>query len=173
MAGQRKTKNVAIVHSNDRFRASNGGLLILIIGTLTRKVAPWQQKTKPSTEEHAKIEIALPLMQEKGASIYALPDRLTAILCVFADRMAQLNIGFSTQDLELFQQAVAANLAVHPYFVNLVNRSIPKDAATKSELAQVCNYADQGSDLHHHAKLLLCCCPAWPDSNCAPGIQIS
>ncbi|DBA89064.1 TPA: hypothetical protein ACH3X2_000272 [Trebouxia sp. C0005] len=49
-AGQRKTKNVPIVHSNNRFSASNGGLLILIIGTLTWKAAPWQQKAKPSSE---------------------------------------------------------------------------------------------------------------------------
>ena len=74
--------------------------------------------------------------------------------------MAQPDIGFSTQDLELFQQAVAANLAVHPYFVDLVNRSIPEGTATKSELAQVCKHVDQGSVLHHLANLLLYCCPA-------------
>lgn len=70
----------------------------------------------------------------------------------FADRMAQPDIGFSTQDLELFQQAVAANLTVHPYFVDLVNRSIPEGTATKSELAQVCKHVEPGSVLHHLAQ---------------------
>ena len=66
-------------------------------------------------------------------------------------------IGFSTQDLERFQQAVAANLAVHPYFVDRVNRSIPEGTVTKSELAQVCKHVEPGSVLHHRANLLLYC----------------
>lgn len=67
---------------------------------------------------------------------------------------------YRLQDLELFQQAVAANLAVHSYFVDLVNRSIPEGTATKAELAQVCKRVDQGSVLHHLGNLLLYCCPA-------------
>ncbi len=70
-------------------------------------------------------------------------------VCVFAGSVAQPDIGFSTQDLQRIQQAVAANLSVHPYFVDLVNRHIPEGTATKSELDQVRKYTKQGSVLHH------------------------
>lgn len=58
--------------------------------------------------------------------------------------MAQPDIRLSPGDLQLVQQHVAANLAAHPYFVELVKRHIPEGTATKSELAQVCEYASQG-----------------------------
>ena len=83
--------------------------------------------------------------------------------------MAQQAAGFSAQDLGVFQQAVAANLAVHPYFVDLVNRNLPEGTATKFELAQVCKYAAQGSAMNHHANLDLYCCPAKADGSHVPG----
>lgn len=70
------------------------------------------------------------------------------------DLQVQPDIGVSTQDLELFQQAVAAHLEVHPCFVDLVNRSLPEGTATKSELAQVCKHVDT-----LHAKRLQGCIP--------------
>ncbi len=63
--------------------------------------------------------------------------------------MAQPDTGFSTQDLQLIQQSLVANLSVHPCFIDLANRHIPKDAATKSELAQIRKYANQGSLMYY------------------------
>ena len=67
---------------------------------------------------------------------------------MFADRLAQPDIVFSSKDLQYIQQAMAANLSVNPYFIHLVNSHIPEDTPTKSELAQLRKYANQGSDLH-------------------------
>lgn len=67
--------------------------------------------------------------------------------CVFAGRLAQPVVVFSSNDLQLIQQAVAANLSA--YFLKFVNSHIPEDTPTRSELAQLCKYANQGSDVHH------------------------
>lgn len=67
--------------------------------------------------------------------------------CVFAGRLAQPDIVFSSNDLQLIQQAVAANLSANPYFLNFVNSHIPEDTPTKSELAQLRKYANQNSDV--------------------------
>ena len=57
--------------------------------------------------------------------------------CVYAGRLAQPDIVFSSNHLQLIQQAVAANLSANPYFLNFVNSHIPADTPTKSELAQL------------------------------------
>ena len=67
------------------------------------------------------------------------------ITCVFAGRLAQPAIVFSSNDLQLTQQAVAANLSANPYFLNFVNSHIPEDTP---ELAQLRKYVNQGSDVH-------------------------
>lgn len=109
-----------------------------------------RQKVRPAQKARMFIARAQELQldsQQWQYLVWTLPvDVLDAVAQIRQkDRMAQPDIGFSTQDLELFQQAVAANLAVHPYFVDLVNRSIPEGTATKSELAQVCKHVDQGN----------------------------
>lgn len=109
-----------------------------------------RQKVRPAQKARMFISRAQELQldsQQWQYLVWTLPvDVLDAVAQIRQkDRMAQPNIGFSTQDLELFQQAVAANLAVHPYFVDLVNRSIPEGTATKAELAQVCKRVDQGN----------------------------
>lgn len=71
-------------------------------------------------------------------------DRYIRDTCVISGSMAQPEVCFSTQDLQLIRQCVVAAFSEHPYFKELTNRHIPKGTATKSELAQASKYAKSG-----------------------------
>jgi len=69
-------------------------------------------------------------------------------ICVFAGRLAQPNIVFSSKDMHYIQQAMAEHLSAHPAFIRLFNSLLPEDTLMKSELAQLRKHANQGIDLH-------------------------
>lgn len=93
------------------------------------------------------MQLSLGAEREYACGMMCLIGRLH--VCLSAGNAAQPDIGLSTQDLQRMAQVVAANLSVHSYFVDITNRCIPDGTATKSELAQVCKYTEQGNVLHH------------------------
>lgn len=101
------------------------------------------QEATPTQKVRKFINRALELQLDRNqwqTLVWTLPgDILDAIGRIRQQegRLAQPDIVFSSNHLQLIQQAVAANLSANPYFLNFVNSHIPADTPTKSELAQL------------------------------------
>lgn len=117
-----------------------------------------RQEATPTQKARKFINRALELQLDRNqwqTLVWTLPgDILDAIGRVRQQegRLAQPVVVFSSNDLQLIQQAVAANLSA--YFLKFVNSHIPEDTPTRSELAQLCKYANQGNrqgeGVHEH-----------------------